>query len=449
MRSISAQLLDDRRIAVADCDNFFVSCERKVDPSLEGRPVAVLSCNDGCVVSRSNEVKKLGVKMGEPYFKIRKMLAYNGVAIRSSNLSLYSEISATVMTRLKAYTDSIEQYSVDEAFLNMGIASISDPVWYCRRIREDVWEHCQIPVSIGIAPSKTLAKLGTEYAKHNKETTKGVFWMDKTHYKDMSYMSQFDCGDIWGIGPRTAVKLIQAGVKTAADFLKLDQFYVKKYFGILLLNTYWELQGRLMVPITDERKPPKSIMVSRSFGQAITAYADLLDPLICFTVSASKQLRAAKQHAGRLCISIETSRFRPEKFYANQKEIIFNTPTDLDSVFIPAVSEAFRDIFVAGYEYKRAGVILYDFVDISSGSQSTLFSDSGEVVDKRALASKAADAINREFGRPIIRPAAVFARPGEIKAWLPKSEYKSNATVKADSPLPNGLRFQSHAEDVV
>lgn len=449
MRSMHAQLLDDRRIAVADCDNFFVSCERKVDPALEGRPVAVLSCNDGCVVSRSNEVKKLGVKMGDPYFKIRGMLAYNGVAIRSSNLSLYSEISATVMKRLSLYTDSMEQYSVDEAFLNTGIASIPDPVAYCRRIREDVWRNCQIPVSIGIAPSKTLAKLGTEYAKHHKDETGGVFWADKPHYKDMDFMNQFACGDIWGIGPRTAVKLIQAGVKTAADFLKLDQLYIKKYFGILLLNTYWELQGRLMTPITDVRKPPKSIMVSRSFGQPITRFADLLDPLICFTVSASKQLRAARQKAGRLCISIETSRFRPEKFYANQKEVIFNTPTDLDSVFIPAVKQAFQDIFVSSYEYKRAGVILYDFVDTSSGSQTALFSDTGEVEDKRALASKAADTINRECGRPVIRPAAVFTRPGEIKAWLPKSEYKSNATVKADSPLPNGLRFQSHAEDVI
>lgn len=449
MRSIHSTALDDRRIAVADCDNFFVSCERKVDTSLEGRPVVVLSCNDGCVVSRSNEVKQMGVKMGDPYFKIRDMLAYNGVAIRSSNLSLYTEISATVMRRLNIYTDSMEQYSVDEAFLNMGIASIKDPIDYCRKIRDDVWRHCQIPVSIGIAPSKTLAKLSTEYAKHNKEATRGVFWMDMAHYKNMPFMGQFSCGDIWGIGPRTAIKLIQSGVRTAEDFLKLDQLYIKKYFGILLLNTYWELQGRLMIPIADVRKPPKSIMVSRSFGQPITTYGDLLDPLICFTVSASKQLRLAKQKAKRLCISVETSRFKPEKFYANQKEVIFSTPTDLDSVFIPAVKQAFQDIYVAGYEYKRCGVVLYNFSDMSCGCQTALFSDSGEAMDKRARASEAADIINRECGRPVIRPAAVFARPGEIKAWLPKSEYKSNATVKADSPLPNGLRFQSHAEDVI
>ena len=166
-------------------------------------------------------------------------------------------------------------------------------------------------------------------------------------------------------------------------------------------------------------------------------------------MSASIQLRAAKQKAGRLCISIETSRFNQEKYYANQKEVIFNTATDLDSVFIPAMRSTFQDIFIAGYEYKRCGVILYDFVDISSGSQTTLFNESGEVEDKRTIASKAADAINRECGRPVIRPAAVFTKPGGVKAWLPKSEYKSNATVKADSPLPNGLRFQSHAEDVV
>ena len=163
----ASDLMHDRSIALADCNNFFVSCERRANSDLDHRPVVVLSCNDGCVISRSNEVKKMGIKMGDPYFKIRNMLAFNGVAVRSTNMSLYQEASAEVMSRIRLYTDAVEIYSIDECFFSIRITNVKDPLSYCRMIRKDIWDKCCIPVSIGVAPTKTLCKLAAEYAKKN------------------------------------------------------------------------------------------------------------------------------------------------------------------------------------------------------------------------------------------------------------------------------------------
>lgn len=173
---MSLNNLSERAFGLADCNNFFVSCERRADNSLDNRPVVVLSCNDGCVISRSNEVKKMGVKMGEPYFKIKNVLAYNGVAVRSTNMTLYQQVSAEVMNRIKLYSDATEMYSIDESFFNLAIHNIKDPESYCMQMRRDIWLKCRIPVSIGIAPTKTLAKLATEYAKKDKDID-GVFWI--------------------------------------------------------------------------------------------------------------------------------------------------------------------------------------------------------------------------------------------------------------------------------
>lgn len=446
MRSTRSLAMDDRAIALADCNNFFVSCERRLAPELENRPVVVLSCNDGCVVSRSNEVKKLGVKMGDPYFKIRDMLAYNGVAIRSSNLRLYQEVSAEVMSRIRLYSDVTEQYSIDEAFFNMAIASVQDPLAYCRRLRADIMSSCRIPVSIGIAPTKTLAKLGTDYAKHCEETG-GVFWVDRARYADMAFMSQFECRDVWGIGRSTALKLSELGVRTAADFAKMDGLYLKRAFGVSALYTLWELRGQQASSLACARRRPKSIMVSRSFGGPLRTFEELLDPVVCFTVSASKQLRAASQRAKSLCVFITTSRFAEERYYANAKEVVFNEPACLDSVLIPAAREALSGIFVSGYDYKKCGVTLSGFTDASAGEQTALFSEEGAVFTKRMKAAKAIDAINSECGRVVVKPAALFTPPGQEKKWAPRSEFRSGGSQGGESPLPPGMRFQTHSED--
>jgi len=441
----ASDLMHERSIALADCNNFFVSCERRADNSLDSRPVVVLSSNDGCGISRSNEVKKMGVKMGDPYFKIRNMLAFNGVVVRSMNMSLYREISAEVMSRIRLYTDAAEIYSIDESFFNMAISNIKDPLSYCRTIRKDIWEKCRIPVSVGIAPTKTLCKMATEYAKKNEETG-GVFWMDRSKYKDMSFMSQFECGDVWGIGRRISERLSKSGVRTAADFIRKDELWLKKTFGITTLYTSWELKGHRVYELEACRKPPKSIMVSRSFGSPITEYEDMLDPLLCFTVSAARQLRKAGRTAGKMSIFISTSRFDREKYYANGRETHFARPASLDSEFMSCAERMLKEIFIPGCKYKRCGVILSDFSDISAGRQAALFDDDEEDERKLRVAS-AVDSINREFRQGIIKPAALFDAPDHEKKWAPRSEFRSEGGCKKDSPLPDGLRFQNHSED--
>ena len=436
-------IIHDRRIALADCNNFFVSCERRVSPSLDDKPVVVLSCNDGCVISRSNEVKKLGVAMGAPYFKIKDLLLYNNVVVRSTNMPLYQEISAAVMKRIALYTDTVEIYSIDESFFNIAISSVKAPDEYCAGIRKDIWKNCRIPVSIGIAPTKTLAKLGTEYAKTHPET-RGVCWVDAQRYGDSSFMSQFSCRDIWGIGRKTAEKLRLYRVNDASQFMRLDDMWIKKNFGITSMYCAWELRGHQAYSLNSERRPPKSIMVSRSFGEAITTFEDMLDPLLCFTVSAARQLRKSGQGAYKISVYISTSKFTLGEHYSNVKEITFSDPKTLDSDFIAATRKALSDIFLPGYLYKKCGVILSNFSDTKEGVQQSLFEEADE--ERKLAAMKAVDSVNKEGTASLLKPAALFSPPDTERKWAPKSEFRSDKS-KKDSPLPDGLRFQSHAED--
>ena len=435
--------MHDRTIALADCNNFFVSCERLICPELRDRPLVVLSGNDGCVISRSNEVKRMGIKMGEPYFKIRGMLANKGVAVRSTNMKLYRQVSAEVIARLKLYTDAAEVYSIDESFLNIAIATVKDPVLYCRGICSDILKNCGIPVSVGIAPTKTLAKLAADYAK-KEPGTGGVFWADMAHYQDHEFMEHFKCGDIWGIGWRTAQKLAYYGINTAADFASCDDIWMRRIFGINGLYCLWEIRGKSVYPIMTARKPQKSIMVSRSFGTAVTDHGTLLDALLCFTASAAVQLRKSGLSASRMDIFITTSRFAQEKRYANSCGTDFAEPARIGADLMSAAAALLSEIFIEGYDYKKCGVILSKLSDISTGRQTQLFNNE----DRRRIAAEAAaDAVNRWSGSQMVKPAVLFDSPENHRKWTPRSEFRSGPVKSVR--LPDGLRFQSHAEDLI
>lgn len=441
-----SDVLHDRRIGLCDGNNFFVSCERAVDPALNGRPVVVLSGNDGCVIARSNEVKALGVPMGAPYFQYRNMLAYNGVVVRSANHKLYQEISSRMMAVIKRYTDVQETYSVDECFINLAIRSVTDVTRYCRMIRQEVWSRCKIPVSIGIAPTKTLAKLAGEYAKKHAATL-GVYWVDAVKYKDMEYMSQFAVSDVWGIGPRMANTLNLGGIRTAAQFVRIDDRKLQRRFGVHGVFAAWELRGFPAYPLETEGRTQKSIMVSRTFGEAITDYVDLQDALLCFAVSAAKQLRAAKQQAKKVAVKIETSRFNAD-YYANAKEYVCNTPVSSDADVIKIAVHLLEKIFIPGRKYKRCGILLSEFVDVSQGVQASLFGEENNEKKRRTMA--AIDSINAAYDKAVIKPARIHTPNGEWKKWQGKSEFRSGSeVVSGKSALPENLRFQSHSEDFV
>jgi len=447
--------MHDRMMALADCNNFFVSCERRADSSLDGVPVVVLSSNDGCVISRSNEAKMLGVRMGVPYFKVRDFLAANKVTVRSSSVSFYSEVSAEVMDCIKRHSDAVEVYSIDECFFNMAIASVSDPAAYCRSLRNAVWDSCRIPVSIGIAPTKTLCKLASEHAKKHAETG-GVFWLDRSVYDDAGFMGRFLCRDIWGIGAARAKRLEDHGVLTAADFMRKDEMWVRSVFDSAALYTLWELKGRLMYPIISESSDPKSVRVSRSFGSPLVAYEDLLSPLRCFVSAAARQLRMSRQAARRMSIHIETSRFMRGGCYAASRDAVFPEPKFWDADFISAAEDILRDIYVPGYKYKKCGVVLSSLSDISCAAQMSLFEEraGSSLCERKRNAADAVDAINAECGRSVIKPAVLYDPDGAQRKWAPRSEHRRQDVLKSkENNLPvcgrRGPRFQNIAADFI
>lgn len=434
----------DRRIGLCDCDNFFVSCERSVRPEFEKVPVAVLSANDGCIISRSNEVKGMGIKMGTPYYQVKNFMRARGVKVFSGNMALYREISRKVMACLNEFSDSIEQYSVDEAFFNLAVAAITDPVDYCCTLRRTIREKCGVPVSIGIAPTKTLCKLGADYAKKHKETG-GIFWLDKKYYLDKKWMDMFDTGDVWGVGYRTAKKLRDPyGINTAADLTMCDDLWLKKIFGTGLLLTVWELRGHSASHVLIRKTSPQSIQVSRTFGHPVKKFEDLLDPLLCFSVSAARQLRRAQQSARKVHIYIRTSPFNDDYFYRNA-DYEFEKPEFLDSAFMGAVHEMLKKIFESGRAYKKAGVYLNDFYDRSVCAQQFLFCADNT---RLKLAAEAADTINSELGISAVKPAVLFTAPGMEKLWRPNANLSDGAKPGQENSAFDGMRFMSHAMDV-
>ena len=430
----SMMSLASRSIGLCDCNNFFVSCERRENPALEQRPVVVLSGNDGCVVARSNEVKAMGVPMGVPYFKVRELLERNRAVVLSGRLSLYNRISAEVMGRLARFSDATEVYSIDEGFLNLAVGSITDPQAYCDEIRSDIRKHCGIPVSIGISATKTLAKLASNYAKH---TERGVHWIDDKLRADSAWMSQFPLSEVWGIGRRSAEKFASFyNIRTAADLIQADDLVLKDKFSVNALYTAWELRGFSVFPVSTVVKPPKSIQVSRSFGDAVYSYDELLEAVLYFTMSAARQLRAAGQRASRMGLFIATNRFQPENYYLGEEEKRFSSSKALDQDFLIPAKFIFDRIFRPGCGYKKAGVLLCDFSDVTFGVQQQLFCEEAEKsLDERQLtAASVSDGLNREFGRIVIASADNYGAPGRGSRWYPKREHAAESSAHYDKP---------------
>lgn len=406
-------------VGLCDCDNFFVSCERRCDPSLKSRPVVVLSGNDGCVISRSEEIKAMGIPMGTPYFKVRSQLEACGAAVLSGRHSLYGEISSQVMERISHFTDLMEVYSIDEAFFNLSIASVADKEEYCRRLRADVMRRCGVPVSIGISGTKTLAKLASRRAK---KSGCGVFRLLPEHYLSPEWMGAVSAADVWGIGRRTAEKLcIYHRILSAYDLASADDFLLKKNFSVHTLYTAWELRGFPVYMISDKVSPPMSIQVSRSFGDSVCSYEELLEALSCFALRAARQLRGAGRAASRMEIWIMTSRFKKDDFYANSAERIFPEACSVDSDFLYNARDMLRLIYRPGLAYEKAGVLLSELSDAGGGVQTRLFAEErknscGVPYDKLHAAANATDAINIRAGRTLIAPADNFTAGGR-RRW--------------------------------
>ncbi len=389
--------------ALVDCNNFFVSCERVFRPDLEGRPVVVLSSNDGCAVSRSNEAKALGIPMGAPAFKYRELFERHQVIRFSANFELYGNMSRRITELLATVTPRIEVYSVDESFLDLSELPITDYTAWGHAIRKAILTWTGLPVSIGIAPSKTLAKLASDRGKKSPEL-RGVLSLMDSRDKD-KYLEIVPIQDVWGIGWRLAPKLRAEGIGNALQLSQLSPRKAGQLMGVRGRQLVTELNGVSCFPLESGHQKPKSILRSRTFGEDTHDSSVVETALASFAATAAFRLRRSGQLAKQAGIFIDTNKHKPG-FRRWTKETAYRTPTADTGQLISGVISLFSEIYNPDMSYHRAGVWVHDFVPASQ-LQIDLFgeTDPGKH-DRDQSRMRAVDSLNERFGKRTVRYAA-------------------------------------------
>lgn len=383
-------------VALVDCNNFFVSVERLFDPNLMKKPVVILSTNDGCIISRSEEAKAFGIPMGAPFFEWKEFLEKRGVIYRSSNFPLYADMSNRVMQTLAELNPEIEIYSVDEAFLFFEDKEVS--LASMEKLREIILKWIGIPVSIGIAPTKTLAKAAGKRAKKTKKGAFGLFTKEQID----NHLSTLATEDIWGIGRRISAFLAKRGIKSALDFANQDEAWIKKHLSVTSLKTALELRG-IPCLIHEEIASKQSIMTSRSFGTFIYKKEEIAEALSNFATRGAEKLREEGCRATFLDVFIMTS-YGIENFYGNQAHITFPEPTNYTPDFIHAAKKGLEAIFRPDLPYKRGGVLLGGLVP-ETAYQRDLFQMAKDD-DKKVRLMEVLDHSKAKFGYDIIQYAS-------------------------------------------
>lgn len=393
-------------IALVDCNNFYVSCERMFNPRLEGKPVVVLSNNDGCAVARSNEVKALGIKMGEPWFKMEKIAKQHGIIAYSSNYSLYGDLSARVMSTLSSFSPRQEIYSIDECFLDLNGFDPQTLMEYGQKIRQAVKRNVGIPVCVGIADSKTLAKLANHCAKKGFAGANGVCDFGQMDEKERSTLfASIPVCEIWGVGPRIAEKLLGMHIMTVEDLRRADQEYIRQQFSIVLERTVRELNGVSCIELEEAGTPRQQIMVSRSFGSMVTSFEDLSESVANFTTRAAEKLRKDGSVASSLCVYIRTNPFKEDDPQYQRSMIVpLSRPSDNTMKLVNAALTGLKVIYRTGYRYKKSGVLLMG-LQAKGSVQATLF-DNPEMQIRSDNRMRVMDAINRKMGKDSVTIAA-------------------------------------------
>lgn len=380
--------------ALADCNNFFVSCERVFRPDLEGRPVIVLSNNDGCAIARSNEAKALGIKMGDPLFKIRHLVRQHNIAVFSGNMTLYADFSRRIRSVLRESAPQIEVYSIDEAFLDMrGVDNVNFDT-FAKELSQRCRRLTGIPVSVGVAPTKTLAKIAAELCKHYPKLRGGCFMHRKEDIEKVLRKTPVE--DVWGIGRRSAPRLHSAGIKTAWDFAQLSEDVVRRRMGINGVRTWRELHSIPSIGFEHQPRSKQSICNSRSFSKEIYERKELMEQVAKFASMTAEKLRSEGTLCSELTVFAATNRFHDNELqqYGNTK-IVFAEPTDSTLRIVRAAREAVNDIFVAGCGYKRAGVIASG-IKQREGTPHSMFDSERQSQHERLM--QAMDSINRQKG---------------------------------------------------
>ncbi len=384
---------------LCDCNNFFVSCERVFNPSLDGRPVVVLSNNDGCVVSRSNEAKAIGIKMGEPLFQIQNIVKLHDVAVFSANYHLYGDMSRRVMETLKSHVPFIEIYSIDEAFLDLSSYSLDTLQEFGRDLSRTVRRNTGIPVSIGISSTKTLAKIASKLCKKYPKL-QGACLMHRD--EDVAkVLSTYPIEDVWGIGRRYSKRLQAAGIGTAAKFCEKPEEWVHNVMNITGVRTWRELHGIPSIEFSHQIADKQTITVSRSFAAEIYSFEELRDTVASFAGMAAEKLRQQRSVAGELQVFILTNRHRDDHPQHREGRIHrFVTSTNSTIEITKAATEMLKELYRKGFGYKKSGVTLGAIIP-DNAVQHSLFDTTDHA--KHKLLMQAIDNINSTIGQESVR----------------------------------------------
>ncbi len=414
-------------VVVIDCNNFFVSCERVFNPKLEGKPVVVLSGNDGCVVSRSNEAKALGIPMGAPAFKWENVFRKYGVKTFSSNFTLYSDMSRRVSMAVKDFAEHVEQYSVDELFID--IEKDKDYREWAHKLRKRVLQWTGIPTSIGIASTKTLAKIANRIAKKQAQWNGVVDWNYDIPNHDAA-LAEVDISDIWGIG-RSSTRFLRARhIDNALQLRSMDDDFIRNHLTVMGLRTVYELRGTSCISLVSLQAERKSVTHSRSFGRMVTERDELQQAISLYASLAAHKLRRLGLVASDITVYIRSNRFREDlPQYANSVKVGILPQSNYTASVLESADNAFTMIYKEGYHYAKAGVVLTGLCPAKT-RQHSLFSVTQATEEDNLM--KALDKINNKYGRNTLYPAAC----GVQRTWKSRSAKKSSEFSTSLSEIP-------------
>ena len=412
------------KVALIDCNSFYVSCERLFNPKIKNVPVVVLSNNDGCVISRSVEAKKIGIRMGEPYFKVKELVKRNNVQIFSSNYALYGDLSRRVMKVLRGFSDKIEIYSIDEAFMDLSHIKNEEVEEYGKKIRERVLKWTGIPTSVGISNTKTLSKVANHIAKKNKAGV--IFLKDDIDH----VLKKFDISNVWGVGRQLSKLYIRNGIDNAYKLKNISNTWVKKSTNVLGAKTVMELRGVSCIKLETEETKRKSCCVSRSFGKKVESLDKLKESITTHCLNAAEKIRIDKQTTRAVTVFIRTSPFdKNRKYYSNSVTIELPVSTDNSLELVKTSINGLIKIYKYGYFYQKAGIILSKLRDSSEKELSLL----APILEKKSnTLMKAIDLTNAKYGRNAIS----IAQAGITNDWKMRREHSSKIDTASFDLLP-------------
>jgi DNA polymerase V len=400
--------------ALVDCNNFYVSCERVFHASIQHKPVIVLSNNDGCVVARSNEAKKVGIKMGQPVFKCEELIRTHNIQVFSSNYSLYADMSARVMKVLSHFSPRLEVYSIDEAFVDLSQLAIDDLTEFGRVMKAQVLQFTGIPVSVGIANTKTLCKIANEIVKKDARY-EGVLDLTTLSGAEIDEaLAKVAVEDVWGIGYKYSLFLMNHGILTARDLKYADEKWIRRYLTVVGERTVLELRGTACIPLETERPAKKGIMCSKSFGREVTRLDELEEIVATYTARAAEKLRGQDSLTCCITVFLRTNAFKKDTpQYANSFSLRIPYPTAFTPELTQYALNGLKAMYRDGYNYKKAGVFLTKIIP-REGIQPDLFNEfSLHEHYKQARLMFIVDAINKIYGRDTL----FFAVQGITRPW--------------------------------